>query len=159
MLQALFGETGHIGWLQECARAVVIFVYGLVIIRLAGRRVFGKWAALDIIVSIIAGSSLSRALTGGADLFGTLAATSLLMVLHWVLARFVAVSPRLSRLIEGAPLTIAEAGAADAGRLVRHAVSDADLTEALHAAGLEDMSGARLVVLEPSGKISVLKDG
>lgn len=159
MLDTLFGLTGPLAWWQECARAVLVFAYGLVMIRLAGRRVFGKWAALDIIVSIIAGSNLSRALTGGADLFGTLAATTLLMALHWVLARLVARFRWLSHLLEGAPTVIAEQGQVDIGRLHRHAVSRADLTEALHAAGVEDMTAVRLVVLEPSGKISVLKDG
>jgi hypothetical protein len=38
----------------------------------AGRRVFGRWAALDIVVAIVVGSNLSRALTGAAQLGGTL---------------------------------------------------------------------------------------
>jgi uncharacterized membrane protein YcaP (DUF421 family) len=38
-------------------------------------------------------------------------------------------------------------------------VSEADLHEALRSAGLEDVSGARVVELEPSGKIAVLKKG
>jgi len=37
-------------------------------------------------------------------------------------------------------------------------VSEADLGEALRSAGLDDPSGTRRVVLEPSGKIFVLKD-
>ena len=65
----------------------MIFVFGLALVRLAGRRVFGKWAALDIVVSIIIGSNLSRALTGNAPLWGTLAGTALLMALHWLLAK------------------------------------------------------------------------
>ncbi|MGH8291183.1 MAG: hypothetical protein ACREV7_19635 [Steroidobacteraceae bacterium] len=40
--------------------------------RLAGRRTFARWSALDMIVSIIMGSSLSRALTGAAPLGGTI---------------------------------------------------------------------------------------
>lgn len=159
MLQQVFGDTGPALWWQECARAVVVFAYGLLIFRIAGRRVFGKWAALDILVSIVAGSNLSRAITGSADLFGTLAATTLLLAMHWVLARMVAASPALSRVIEGAPQVLVRSGGADGAKLSRHAISEADLKEALHAAGLEDMTEARLVVLEPSGKISVLKDG
>src|SRR3954451_21763678 len=62
--EVLFGPTGQIAWGQECARAVVIFGYGLVLVRIAGRRIFANWAALDTIVSIVIGSSLSRALTG-----------------------------------------------------------------------------------------------
>ncbi len=154
-LDDLFGSTGHVTWAQECARAALIFFYGLALVRIAGRRVFGKWAALDIIVSIIIGSNLSRALTGSAALWGTLAATTLLMLLHWVLAHAAARSPRLSRLLEGRSIRLGERGHMDDRTLIRHAVSEADLGEALRGAGLDDASGARLVVLEPSGKIGV----
>jgi hypothetical protein len=57
-------------------------------------------ADLDIIVAIVTGSTLSRALTGNADLFGTLAATTLLMVLHWALSRACSRWPRVSRMLE-----------------------------------------------------------
>jgi len=158
MLDDLFGPAGgQITAAQECARAVLVFVYGLVLVRLAGRRVFGKWAALDIIVSIVLGSNLSRCLTGSAPLWGTLAASALLMVLHWLLALAAARSARLSRVLEGRPVQLGQGGQLDASSLARHAVSEADVKEALRAVGLEHHSGSRLVVLEPSGKISVLK--
>src|SRR3954469_13579004 len=107
----LFGVTGQVAWAQECARAVLIFGYGLALVRVAGRRVFGKWAALDIIVSIVVGSNLSRALTGNAALLGTLAATTLLMALHWLLAHAAARSSRLSSLLEGPAIELARDGA------------------------------------------------
>lgn len=34
--EALFGSTANVGWAQECARALVIFLYGLVLVRIAG---------------------------------------------------------------------------------------------------------------------------
>jgi hypothetical protein len=79
LMNTLFGETGNVTALQECARAILILAYGLAILRLAGRRIFGRWSALDIIVSIIVGSNLSRALTGNAPLLGTIAATTVLI--------------------------------------------------------------------------------
>lgn len=157
MLEAVFGFTGSVSLAQECARAALIFVYGLVLVRVAGRRVFSKWSAIDIIVSIMVGSNLSRALTGGAALAGTLAATTLLMALHWIVARVASVSPRVSRWVEGPAVRLGEHGSADAQRMRRHNVSEADLAEALRAAGLDELAGARLLVLEPSGKINVLK--
>lgn len=156
-LEAVFGETGHVTWAQECARAVLIFAYGLVLVRFAGRRAFGKWAALDIVVSIIVGSNLSRALTGGADLWGTLAATTLLMFLHWVLSQAAARSEALSSLLEGEAIHLGGQGRLDRGALVRNGLSGADLAEALREAGLEDAKGARKILLEPSGKIAVIK--
>jgi uncharacterized membrane protein YcaP (DUF421 family) len=157
-LSDIFGPAqGSLTAAQECARAVLIFVYGLALVRLAGRRVFGKWSALDTTVSIILGSNLSRALTGSAALWSTLAASTLLMALHWLLARAAARWVSLSHLLEGRAVRLGEAGRMDPGTLVSNAVSDADVNEALRGAGLEHPSGARMIVLEPSGKISVLK--
>ena len=106
-VDAIFGSGSELAWYQECARAALIFVYGLVPIRIAGRRIFGKWSALDIVVSIIIGSNLSRALTGGAQLWGTLVATMLLVALHWMLALLVGSSPGVSRVVEGGPVELA----------------------------------------------------
>jgi uncharacterized membrane protein YcaP (DUF421 family) len=156
-LDAIFGSTGNVDWAQECARAILIFAFGLALIRLAGRRVFGKWSALDTVVAMIVGSNLSRALTGSAPLWGTLAATTVLMLLHWILAHAVARSARLSHVLEGRPVDLAHDGRVHHEGLRRHAVSEADLTEALHRAGLEDVQTARKIVLEPSGKISALE--
>jgi len=157
VLDALFGAQGGLGAAQECARAALILFYGLVLVRFAGRRVFGRWAAIDIVVSIIVGSNLSRALTGNAPLWGTLAASTLLMFLHWVLAQAAARSPLVSRLVEGRARELGRDGRIDHRKDLRVAISDADLEEALRQAGVERAEDTRLVMLEPSGKISVLR--
>jgi uncharacterized membrane protein YcaP (DUF421 family) len=156
-MDAVFGSGSDLAWHQECARAALIFVYGLALVRIAGRRIFGRWSALDIVVSIVIGSNLSRALTGGAQLWGTLAATTLLVALHWVLARLVARSPGFSRLIEGKPVELAHRGEPSHSVRERYAVSQSDLNEALRQSGVDDIAAARAVTLEPSGEITVLK--
>jgi uncharacterized membrane protein YcaP (DUF421 family) len=118
-IDSVSGLKDHVAWWQECARAAVIFAYGFALVRIAGRRVFGKWAALDIIVSIIVGSSLSRAVTGNAALFGTLTAMTLLIGLHWVLSHAAARSPRLSRLLEGSAIELARNGERKPSTLAR----------------------------------------
>lgn len=155
--QQIFGTPEQITWTQELARTVVIFVYGLVAVRFCGRRLFANWAAIDIIVSIMAGSNLSRALTGNAPLVGTLLATTLLFALHWLLVRAAATWPLVSRVIEGRAWELGRGGRMAERAARRWAVSTADFHEALHQAGLEDAAEARLIILEPSGRISVLK--
>jgi uncharacterized membrane protein YcaP (DUF421 family) len=156
-LEFVFGPTGHISWWQECARAVVIFAYGLALVRLAGRRIFGRWAALDIVVAIVIGSNLSRALTGNAPFGGTLAASALLVALHWVLAQGVARSKRLAQIFEGSMIVLARAGKVERSQLLQHAISERDIEEALRQTGVEQVSQTRLIALEPSGKITVVK--
>jgi uncharacterized membrane protein YcaP (DUF421 family) len=158
-LDDVFGTQGHVDWAQECARTVLIFAWGLALVRVGGRRAFGRWTAIDIVVAIVVGSNLSRALTGSAPLWGTLLATTLLFALHGALANAAARWHGISRVVEGMPAVLGRDGALDAAALVRHAVSDAAVQEALRAAGLEAARGSRLVVLEPSGRITVLKSG
>ena len=153
----IFGSGSDLTWYQEGARTLLIFAYGLLLVRIAGRRLFGKWSALDSIVSIMIGSNLSRALTGNAGLWGTLAATTFLVALHSVLAQAVARWPTASRIIEGRPIELVRSGAADAAMFNRHSISKADLNEALRQSGIQNVSDTKAVTLEPSGKITVLK--
>ena len=158
-MDGFFGTTGQVLWWQECTRAVLVFVFGLVLVRVAGRRIFGRWSAIDIVVSIMIGSNLSRALTGNAELWGTLAATTLLVALHWVFAHLASRWAALSRLVEGVAVPLARLGQPLTSTFHRHSISAADLHEALRQAGVEDLGATKLVTLEPSGKISVLKSG
>ena len=156
-LTQIFGSTHAVTWWQECARTVVVFCYGLAVVRVAGRRVFGKWAALDFIVSIIVGSSLNRAITGSAALGGTLASTTLIMLLHWVLSQVGARFERLSGIIEGVPLPLAREGKANRAAFLRGSISRWDLEEALRQSGVEHIDNTKLIVLEPSGQVTVVK--
>lgn len=153
----IFGTQHHVTAAQECMRAILILFYGLAVIRLSGRRIFAKWAALDVIVSIVVGSNLSRALTGAAPLSGTLAATTLLLALHWSLARLTVLFPRMSWLLEGSPVTIIEDGSVKERMLLRRGVSRTDVGVALRMKGLDNETEARRLTLEPNGKLSVLK--
>lgn len=156
-LTTIFGQQGELDAWQACARAVLIFAYGLLLVRIAGRRVFGKWSALDIVLSIIIGSNLSRAMTGSAPLWGTLAATTVLVLLHWVLAHLAARLQPVSRLVEGSPIILARGGEMTRGERIRHSVSEADLAEALRQSGISRPEEAEQITLEPSGKITILK--
>ena len=152
----VFGVTRHVEWWQEMPRAVVIFVFGLILLRVSGRRAFARWSALDIIISIVMGSSLGRALTGSAPLGGTMLAMILLAFLHWLLARTAAWSPRFAHLVEGSPAILGQAGAVFEQQLRRHNISATDFHEALRKEGVADVAQTRQITLEPSGTITVL---
>jgi uncharacterized membrane protein YcaP (DUF421 family) len=156
-LTAVFGQHGSLNPGQECARAALILFCGWAMIRTLGRRAFGRWSALDIVVSIIVGSNLSRALTGSAPLWGTLLATIVIFALHQLVAIACASHPRISHFVEGASIKLVEGGRVVEGAFLRHGVSEADLNQALRQAGLDEPGQARLITLEPSGKITVIR--
>jgi uncharacterized membrane protein YcaP (DUF421 family) len=156
--QQLIGEDGGpIGWSEMCVRALIIFSFGLVLLRLAHKRAFGRWSALDIILSVIIGSNLSRALTGTVPLVPTLLATSLLVVLHAVLVTLAARFKIFGPMLKGRPARLIHDGEVDRKAMLRHGIGEHDLEEALRNKGLEAASEVRDAYLERSGDISVVK--
>lgn len=151
------GTQGEdIGVWQMSLRGVVIFLAGLLLVRLASTRAFGRWNALDIILAVIVGSNLSRALTGSAPFAPTLVATFVLVVLHALLARAVVRWPALSAFAKGKPSQIVFEGECDEAALRRHGLGRGDLESALRAAGHEDLDRVRSVWLERNGDITVI---
>ena len=157
MVLTLFGTENDITLVQECARAVVIFIFGLAMLRLSGRRTFAQWSALDTIVVVVAGSALGRAMTANAPFLATLAAVAVLVGIHVIFAWGVAESRTFSAIIEGAPVVLGENGNLDHDARKAHLVSNADLGEALRRRGIEHPSQAKSITLEPSGRITIVK--
>ncbi|MGN6515031.1 MAG: DUF421 domain-containing protein [Rhizomicrobium sp.] len=158
-VDTIFGTLHHLNVAQECARAVLIFFYGLVVLRVSGRRTFARWSAIDVAISIIVGSSLSRAMSGNAPLAGTLAAVAALVLLHLSLCYLVAHSAAMSRLIEGRSEKLASDGELDSAKRRGHLISREDLEQALRAKGVEGIEQTKALYLEANGRISVIKKG
>jgi len=102
----VFGVQNQISTAQEAARAVLIFTYGLALLRLSGPRMFERWSALDMIISIMIGSALARAMSGGAPLIGTMVAAAVMALLHVGLAHWVARNEKVARFFEGEAVTL-----------------------------------------------------
>lgn len=159
-LIAIFGVQNHISTAQEMARAALIFGYGLILLRACGPRMFGHWSALDIIITILVGSALARAMTGSAPLVGTMAACAVIAVLHVALACLVARHQRFAHLIEGCSVLLVDHGRIDHAARVRNMISEADLHEALRQNGVDGekhISNVKAMTLEPSGHLSIVK--
>ena len=158
-LPAVFGDKSQtMTWWQMSARAVVVFLYGTALIRFAGTRVFGKGAAFDIILSVIIGSNLSRALTGNAALWETLITTTVLIVLHWVVAEIAFRSKAFATLVKGKPQVLIRDGRIDERVRSREDIGQRDIEAALRSSGLERVEDVKKAVLERDGSISVIED-
>jgi uncharacterized membrane protein YcaP (DUF421 family) len=154
---ALIGTQGEaIGWAQMSLRAVLIFAVGLAIMRFAAARAFGKWTALDIILAVIVGSNLSRALTGSAPFWPTVIATLMIVALHSALSHAVVRWPVLSRALKGRSVRLIEAGTLDRLAMRRHGIGEGDLRMALRAQGVADLEDVETAYLERNGYISVI---
>ena len=57
---------GELTALQMLLRTIVVYGFMLLIVRWGEKRFFGKNTAFDLVLSIILGSVMSRAVNGGA---------------------------------------------------------------------------------------------
>ena len=153
---ALLGIQNHLTTAQEGARAVLIFAYGLFLLRISGPRMFGHWSALDITITIMVGSALARAMTGSAPLLGTMVAAAVMAALHVGLGHIAARNPRLAHMFEGQAVTLIDHGRIDHRARKHNMISEADVREALRQEGIDGeahIDNVKVMTLEPSGKL------
>lgn len=157
IIRALIGsDEGPQTALQLSFRALFLLAFGVLCVRITGRKTFARASPLDIIVALILGSNLSRMMIGNVHFFPSLAATLTLVVasrlldiatLHW--------SP-LAALLKGVPVVLVRDGVVDPKAMHRHGISDADLAEGMRLEQREKLQDIRLATLEGGGKISIV---
>ena len=153
----VIGE-GHaaITWWQICIHAIIVFFYGALLIRIVGKRAFAEGSALDIILTVLIGSALARAVTGNAPLFGTMAGTTVLTALYYVMIQLTQQSDFVGYLFKGKSLALIRDGVKDEKAMRRAGVSHLDLDEAVRSQGLDDLDQVAQAVFERSGRISII---
>lgn len=143
---------------QMATRAVVVFVFAVALTRVADRRMLGHNAGFDIMLLVVLGSVLSRAINGQAAFFPTLVASMVLVGLHHVVATVAFRSHGFSQWLKGRPRTLVRDGRVDDGALAKSKFTREDLDENLRRnAGIDDVAQVAEARLERNGSVSVVK--
>lgn len=148
-------SLGHV-----LARCVVIYLSGIVLVRIGKKRFIGKMTAFDTIIAIIIGSLLSRAITQ-ADQFGKVLAACLLLIgLHRLFSFVAAYSDRFGTWIKGHDRVLVKDGEILWKAMRRSHLSEQDLMQTLRLNGkTADVAKVKTARLERNGDVSViLKD-
>lgn len=144
---------------QVVIRAFIVYVATIIMIRIGERRVLGKNTAFDVILGVVLGSSLSRAINGSASLMPTIVAGFMLIGLHWIFAALSYQFSWFGKLVKGRPLLLIKDGERNETNLARAHITRRDLEEASRrSAELSDPEQADEVHLERSGEISFVVD-
>ena len=157
--QALgLGSVGKdLNLLQMSLRALVIYLVTLILVRLGDKRFLGKLTAFDVILGIILGAVMSRAINGSAAFIPTLGAGLVLVVLHWGFAKKAFSSDRFGNLIKGHTHELVRDGEIQWDKMRGSAITEDDLKEHLRIRGkLSDPGKVKVAYLERSGNISVI---
>lgn len=143
--------------LHMSLRAAVVFVLSIAMLKVGDKRFMGKNTAFDVFLGIVFGSTVSRAITGNAPFFPSLAGGFVLVLLHWVFAAIAFRSHGFGKLIKGRDRLLVRDGEIQWDEMRKGHVTEHDLAEALRAAGMEtDLTQIIEARLERNGDISAI---
>ena len=148
-------DSKEILWWQMGLRGVIVFILAIVIVRYGDSRIFGKSSALDIVLGIILGSILSRAITGNSPFFETIFTTLLLVGLHWTFAWLAYRFHGFGKYIKGGEVTLIKDGKILEHNLRRYNITIKDICEAGRKNNIENQEDIKDAFLERSGDISL----
>ena len=159
ILQQAFGGDVPIEPLsvyQVAARAALVYLAGLIVVRIGKSRLISRTTSLDVILGFILGSLLSRGITGHASISGTIIASAVIVAVHWVLTYIACRSHGFGNLLKGNPELVVENGRAHYKAMRHSHISDHDLIEQLRLRGVDNLHEVRAAFKERNGEISVL---
>jgi uncharacterized membrane protein YcaP (DUF421 family) len=150
-------ESRDLTVLQMGLRAVVVFITTVLMVRLAKKRFMGRATAFDMILGIMIGSMVSRAVTGNAPFFPALAATAVLLGMHWLFSGIALHWHGFGSLMKDEPRTLVRDGQVDESAMRKSHMTEHDLWEDLRVKGVSDLKQVAEARLERSGSLSVIK--
>lgn len=142
---------------QVAARAAVVYLAGLFLVRVGKSRFHGRPSAIDVVLGFILGSLLSRGITGSASISETLIASSVLVALHWIATAAACRSHFIGNLVKGRAKLVVEEGRLIRENMLSSHISEHDIFEAMRlAANVNELSRVKAAYKERSGLISIV---
>lgn len=144
-------------WWEFVVRAIVVYVFLLVLLRMTGKRQVGQLAPFDLVLLLVLSNAVQNSMNGGDNSItgGVILASTLVAInaaVGWLSYR----SKGLEALIEGRPVILVHDGKIDHLSLRKVQMTTHELESSLRAAGYAGPAGVRFAVLENTGKVSVI---
>lgn len=156
-LLGLQSDVADVGVVPMALRTVFIYLFTLAIVRLGSKRFLSEATAFDVIVSIMLGSIMSRAINGSAPFLPTLAAGIILLGLHWLFAIVAYRTDWFGSLVKGDPVVLIKDGEIQRQGMRNSSITSKDLNEALRLqTNQTDPAKVQRAYLERNGKISII---
>jgi uncharacterized membrane protein YcaP (DUF421 family) len=144
--------------LEKVIRSIIVYVFLLVAFRMIGKRQVGQMTPFDLIVLLMISNVLQNAMIGPDNsVIGGLIGATTVLVANWLVSRAASSNRKLERAIEGVPTVMVHHGHVIEESLRRENFSREDLVSNLRSQGVFNIEEVRAAILEPSGKLSVLK--
>lgn len=157
-LTEIWGIKKEIGIPEIAARAAVMFLLMVLMIRIAGMRSFGKGDVFDNILTILLGSVLARGIVGATPFLSAVAAGAVITGVHALMSNVSYYSHQIGKVVKGKHLLLYSNGQFHKDNMNRVNISMHDIEEQmrlnLHATSFDNI---KEIYFERTGEISFIK--
>jgi uncharacterized membrane protein YcaP (DUF421 family) len=144
--------------LEKILRPVVVYIFLLIGLRLAGKRELAQLNPFDLIVLLTLSNTVQNAIIGNDNsVVGGMIGAATLLAVNYALVRVVRNHRRLQRVIEGRGDVLIKDGVIQRDHLDREMMSKAELVAAAHKQGITSLKDVEYCVLEPTGTITFVQ--
>ena len=140
---------------EKMLRPIVVYVFLIVSLRLAGKRELAQLNPFDLVVLLTLSNTVQNAILGEDNSVtgGIIGATTLLAI-NYAVVRFLFDHEKLDRLVEGDPDVLMENGRVCEERLRAELITRNELAAAAHKQGFSSLDEIDRAILDPGGSIS-----
>lgn len=144
--------------MDSVLRAVFVYLFLLLIFRIAGKRTLAETTTFDFVLLLIVAEATQQALIDTDNsLTNAVIVVATLIWLDIALSIVAQRLPRLDRVVNGLPIVLIEDGHLLRDRMHKARVDESDLLEAAHdKQGLERLDQVKYAILERNGSISII---
>jgi uncharacterized membrane protein YcaP (DUF421 family) len=140
---------------EKIIRPIVVYAFLIVGLRLAGRRELAQLNPFDLVVLLTISNTVQNAIIGEDNsISGGIIGAATLLVVNYVVVKFLYSHERLDRLVEGDQCILIENGVLNAERLKHELITRSELETAAHKQGFGSLDEVDRAILDPGGGIS-----
>jgi uncharacterized membrane protein YcaP (DUF421 family) len=159
MNATLLNDMFHLGLpiVEKIARPLVVYFFLVIGLRLAGKRELAQLNPFDLVVLLTLSNAVQNAIIGDDNsVTGGIISGATLLVMNYIVVRFLFKHEKLDRLVEGDADTLVENGVVMMSRLEKELIPLNELERAAHRQGFSCLSEVQTAILEPGGGISFI---
>jgi uncharacterized membrane protein YcaP (DUF421 family) len=138
--------------LEKILRPVIVYVFLVVLLRAFGKRELAQLNPFDLVVLLSLSNTVQNAIIGNDNsLTGGLIGAFTLLVINYLVVRFLFRHRRLDQIFEGQPTVLIEHGQIVKNALAKELLTRSELMTVLHRQGFDGLKDVDRCVLEPGG--------
>lgn len=143
--------------LEKILRPVVVYLFLVVGLRLAGKRELAQLNPFDLVVLLTLSNTVQNAIIGDDNTVtgGIVGATALLLI-NYLVVRYLYGHKKLDAVVEGQPTVLIENGKLRKHHLKDELITLPELEAAAHRQGFASLDEVQQCILEPGGTITFL---